>query len=65
MANLTPLRAIRANCIDCSGGSYKEVAKCQIPDCPLYIYRFGIRPATKEKRDVAKREKVKSVVKRE
>ena len=45
MAKLTPLKAIRAKCIDCSAGSYKEIAECPIYDCPLYCYRFGKRPA--------------------
>lgn len=44
MAKLTPLKAVRNKCIDCSGGSYKEVAQCPIVDCPLYPYRFGKRP---------------------
>ena len=55
---LTPLKAIRANCIDCSGGSPAEVRLCVIPDCPLYCYRFGKRPKTvqtaKEKRAAKK-----------
>ncbi len=46
---LTPLKAIRANCLDCSGGSPAEVRLCAIPDCPLYGYRFGKRPKTVQK----------------
>ena len=38
---LTPLKAIRQNCIECSGGSLKDVKDCIIPDCPLYQYRMG------------------------
>jgi hypothetical protein len=45
MKKLTPLRAIRANCLDCSGGSQAEVRSCVIPDCPLYQYRMGHNPA--------------------
>ena len=41
MPRLSPLKAIRAYCIDCSGGSAKEVRLCVIPDCPLYCYRMG------------------------
>ena len=43
---LTPLKAIRANCLDCSGGSPAEVRLCVIPECPLHGYRFGKRPKT-------------------
>ena len=42
--NLTPLKAIRAKCLDCSAGQPKEVRFCAIPECPLYAYRFGKNP---------------------
>jgi hypothetical protein len=45
MANLqSPVKAIRAHCIDCSGGSSNEVEKCVMTDCPLYPFRFGVNP---------------------
>ena len=44
---LTPLRAIRAKCIDCSAGSMKEVRECVLLDCPLYPYRLGKSPNRK------------------
>ena len=44
---LTPLRAIRAKCIDCSAGSMKEVRECVMLDCPLYHYRLGKSPNRK------------------
>lgn len=44
---LTPLRAIRAKCIDCSAGSIKEVRECVMLDCPLYPYRLGKSPNRK------------------
>ncbi len=44
---LSPLRAIRAKCLDCSGGSRKEVKLCVIPDCTLFQYRFGHDPSRK------------------
>ena len=47
---LTPLKAIRANCIDCSGGQTKEVRECVIKHCPLYPYRMGKRPQTLAKK---------------
>jgi len=44
MKLLTPIKAIRANCIECSGGSLKEVRECNIINCPLWAYRMGRRP---------------------
>lgn len=41
----TPLKAMRAKCLDCCCGSAQEVSLCTIPDCPLYPYRFGKSPA--------------------
>jgi hypothetical protein len=41
---LTPVKAIRAKCLDCMGGSSKEVKRCNIPDCSLFPYRLGKRP---------------------
>ena len=33
------IAAIHAKCLDCSGGSRKEVHNCTIKDCPLWLYR--------------------------
>lgn len=41
---LTPIKAMRKYCLECSGDSYNEVKLCVIPDCPLYPYRLGKRP---------------------
>ncbi len=41
----TPLKAIRAKCLDCCCGSYLEVTECPIEKCPLYCYRLGKDPA--------------------
>jgi len=43
--NLTPMKAIRHKCMNCSGFSYREVKLCPIKHCPLFPYRFGKRPA--------------------
>lgn len=43
----TPLKAIRANCIDCCGGSRHEVKLCPATNCPLYPFRFGKNPFVK------------------
>ena len=40
----TPVRAIRAKCLDCSGDSSHEVKFCPITDCALYAYRMGRSP---------------------
>ena len=47
MKRLTPVKAIRAKCLDCCCGQPKEVRLCVIPDCPLYNYRFGKNPNRK------------------
>lgn len=41
----TPLRAIRAKCLDCSCGQIKEVRECPRTICELYPYRLGHDPA--------------------
>lgn len=44
---LTPIKAIRAKCLECSCGNNAEVRECVIPDCPLYPYRMGKNPYIK------------------
>ena len=44
--SLTPLKAIRANCLECCDGS-GGVRDCDYKKCPLWIYRFGKNPARK------------------
>ncbi|WP_321404536.1 hypothetical protein [Maridesulfovibrio sp.] len=44
MKKLTPLKAIRAKCVDCCGDNRKEVAACPVENCPLWIFRAGKRP---------------------
>jgi hypothetical protein len=38
------LKAIRAKCLDCSGGSPSEVADCLVKNCALFPFRFGSNP---------------------
>jgi len=38
---MTKQRAIYLNCLDCAGGSPKEVTLCVLFDCPLWEYRSG------------------------
>ena len=35
MKVLTPVKAIRAKCLDCSAGQYIEVKECPVKDCAL------------------------------
>lgn len=39
-----PVKAIRAFCIDCCGGSSNEVKLCTAPNCVLYPFRLGRNP---------------------
>ena len=41
---MTPIKAIRAKCLDCCGGSMKEARLCPAASCPLHPYRMGHRP---------------------
>ena len=40
----SPGRAIRAKCIDCSGGSATEARKCVAIKCALWPFRMGRNP---------------------
>ncbi len=46
---LTPMKAIRAKCLDCMCGQVNEVRLCPSTDCPLYPYRMGHNPSRKGK----------------
>jgi hypothetical protein len=39
-------KAIRLKCVDCGGGSAREVTRCSVTDCSLWQFRFGKRPKT-------------------
>lgn len=41
---LTPMKAIKAKCLDCCCGSRLEVKLCPATDCMLWRYRFGRKP---------------------
>ncbi len=49
VASLSPLRAIRLNCLECVCWSPYEVENCTGKLCPLYPYRFGKVPGHKGK----------------
>ena len=44
MAIRTPIKAIRAKCLDCCCGQFQEVRLCTAETCPLHEYRMGHRP---------------------
>lgn len=49
LLDLSPLRSIRAKCLDCCCGSSNEVKACPCDGvngelCPLYQYRLGHNP---------------------
>lgn len=44
----SPLKTIRAKCLDCSCGQVMEVRLCTVKSCPLYPYRMGKKPKAEE-----------------
>lgn len=44
---MTPLKAIRAKCIECCCGNMAEVRRCPIKGCALYEFRMGHNPNIK------------------
>ncbi len=58
MVKITPMRAIRAKCLDCCCGSSSEVRACTITDCPLYPLRYGHRESTMKKREAEKEKQI-------
>lgn len=46
-----PKTAIRAKCVECSGGSLKEVADCRVKGCALHPFRMGVNPFNKKTRE--------------
>lgn len=49
----TPIKAIRAKCLDRCCDSFQEVKRCPITDCPLYPYRLVHRPKKEDLNAVA------------
>lgn len=45
----TPLTAIKAYCLECSGHSQENVDKCNLKDCELYAFRKGVDPYVVDK----------------
>jgi len=43
MKEITPMKAIRQKCLDCSCGQLSEVKECSIKNCALYPFRMGYK----------------------
>ena len=54
-----PIKAIRANCLDCCNGSSNEVSMCPVDYCPLYPFRFGKNPY-RAKRKLSEEQRAKA-----
>jgi hypothetical protein len=39
--SLTPIKAIRCQCVECVGFQVAEIPKCTAPLCPLFPFRTG------------------------
>lgn len=48
---LTPIKAIRAKCLDCCCWQKSEVKNCEIITCALYPYRMGHNPYITRKKN--------------
>lgn len=46
LRKVTPVKAIRARCVDCNAHQLAEVRRCRKDDCPLWPFRMGRRPTT-------------------
>ena len=44
MKNRSPIKSIRAKCLECSNYQPSEVRYCLITECPLYSFRMGKNP---------------------
>ena len=56
METLTPLKAIKKYCFECSGENRAQVRGCSALGCPLYPFRLGHgagRQMTEEQRQLA------------
>jgi len=52
VVSLTPIKAIRYQCLECMGLVTSEVKKCTSPLCSLFPYRFGKAPGHKGRGNV-------------
>lgn len=52
-----PVKAVRAFCLECSGGSPAEVKSCPREVCPLFPFRLGKNPY-RQRREMSEEEKL-------
>jgi len=45
------VKVIRKHCLECMGGSRKEVRNCLSDNCPLHGFRMGTNPNRSQKKD--------------
>jgi hypothetical protein len=46
---MSPMQAIRRKCLDCSGSQKLEVRLCEAIHCPLWPFRAGRHPYTRNR----------------
>jgi hypothetical protein len=56
------IKAIRAKCLECSGGQRKEVKLCPIKSCPLWPYRLSLTLLDDEDIGINNKEEIDSVL---
>lgn len=49
-AQLNPIKAIVAHCIECMGGNSREVSECTGELCALYPFREGVAHSTRSRK---------------
>ena len=57
---MTPLKSIRAYCLDCMGGNAAEVRRCPSEGCPLHPFRMGHNPNIKRELTPEQKDAVKA-----
>lgn len=45
---LSPIKACRKKCLECSNFQISEIEHCSMTDCALYPFRFGKDPGRKK-----------------
>lgn len=61
---LTPIKAIKLKCGECSNWQRNEVKNCSIADCSLYPFRMGKNPSIKRNLTELQLEKLRENLKR-
>ena len=52
VVKLTPIKAIRYQCMECAGYSPNTIRECGDKLCPLFPFRMGKNPSRKRKRKI-------------